>query len=92
MEEFLSDVMIPSPPVLDEVRMTVGATTKVVCNKKKLDKWYSTPLKMATKMYHNKGEPGGPSAKETQQMVRKRFDGTGPSDQTIIRYVNEYIA
>jgi hypothetical protein len=40
-------------------------------------------------LYHNKGEPGGPSAKETQQMVRKRFDGTGPSDRTIVRYINE---
>ncbi len=47
-------------------------------------------MKVATKMYHNKGAPGGLSAKETQQMVRKQFDGTGPSDQTIIRYVNDY--
>ncbi len=90
MEEFLSDEMIPSPPVLDEVRLTVGATKKVVRNKKKLDKWYSASLKVATKMFHNKGEPGGPSAKEIQQMVRKQFDGTGPSDRTIVRYVNEY--
>ena len=70
--------------------MTVGATTKVVGNKKKLDKWYSTLLKVVTKMYHNKGEPDGPSAKETHQMVRKQFDGTGPSDRTIICYVNKY--
>jgi len=53
----LSDEMIPSPPVLEEVRLTVGATTKAVRNKKKMNKWWSASLKVATKMY-KQGSPG----------------------------------
>jgi len=70
--------MIPSPPVLEEVRLTVGATTKVVRNKKKMNKWWSALLKVAMRMYHNKGEPGGPSSEEIHQVVSKQFNGTAP--------------
>ena len=86
----LSDEMIPSPPVLEEVRLTVGATTKAVRNKKKMNKWWSASLKVATKMYHNNGEPGGPSSEEIHQLMSKRFNGTAPGARTIRRYVNDY--
>jgi hypothetical protein len=43
----LSDEMIPSPPVLEEVRLTVGATTKAVRNKKKMNKWWSASVTAA---------------------------------------------
>ena len=41
-------------------------------------------------MYHNNGEPGGPSSEEIHQLMSKRFNGTAPGARTIRRYVNDY--
>jgi len=44
--------IVPAPPVLEKVRLTVGASIKVVRNKKKTEQWKSKALKAATLIYH----------------------------------------
>jgi len=80
-----------TPPKLDEVRLTVTGATKTSTNKQKIDKWKSAALKAATLMYHNElQKENGMSAEQVEQVIRKRYSGTGPSARTIIRYVVEY--
>ena len=43
--------IVPAPLVLEKVRLTVGASIKVVRNKKKTEQWKSNALKAATLMY-----------------------------------------
>jgi hypothetical protein len=89
--ELLSEDKInPAPPKLEEVQLAAGAGTNVAWSKNKIDKWKSTALRAATKMYHadqKKGEDGL-SANRVEHTIKKRFEGTGPSAQTITRYVN----
>jgi hypothetical protein len=91
-ELLLEDEINPAPPKLKEVQLTVGAATKVAGNKKKINKWKSTTLKAVTKMYHAEQKKGedGLSADQVEQTIKKRFEETGPSAQTITCYVNKF--
>jgi len=94
--------IVPAPPVLEKVRLTFGASIKVVRNKKKTEQWKSKALKAATLMYHTKQQQkkeavdgaencvNRMSADEVEAAIKKRFLGTGPSARSITRYVNEY--
>jgi len=55
--------IVPAPPVLKQIRLTVGASIKVVQNKKKTEQWKSKALKAATLMYH------------TEQQKKEAVDG-----------------
>ena len=80
----------------------VGASIKVVRNKKKTEQWKSKALKAATLMYHTKQQQkkeavdgaencvNRMSADKVEAAIKKRFSGTGPSARSITRYVNEY--
>jgi hypothetical protein len=57
--ELLSEDKINQAPLkLEEVRLTVGAVMKVAGKKKKIAKWKSTALKMATKMHQAEQKKG----------------------------------
>ena len=87
------DVAVP-PLVLDKLRLTSSAKGKSINNQKKRAKYESAAVKQATKMYYDElQKPEGEvklSAREIEKVVRKRFNGVGPSARTITRYVNEY--
>ena len=52
LPEGMEDI-VPAPPVLEKVRLMVGASIKVVQNKNKTEQWKSKALKAAaTLMYH----------------------------------------
>ena len=99
LPEGVEDI-VPAPPVLEKVRLTVGASIKVVRNKKKTEQWKSKALKAATLMYHTERQKKAVdgkncvnrmSADEVEAAIKKRFSGTaGPSARSITRYVNEY--
>ncbi len=95
-KEGVNDTVPAAPPALEKVRLTVGASIKVVRNKKKTEQWKSKALKAATLMYHTeqqkKEEAVGHimSADEVEAAIKSRFVRTGPSARTITRYVNEY--
>ena len=50
-DEGVNDTVPAAPPALEKVRLTVGASIKVVRNKKKTEQWKSNALKAATLMY-----------------------------------------
>jgi hypothetical protein len=94
-DEGVDDTVPAAPPALEKVRLTVGASIKVVRNKKKTEQWKSKALKAATLMYHTEQQKkedtvGRMSADEVEAAIKTRFAGTGPSARTITRYVNEY--
>ena len=100
LPEGVEDI-VPAPPVLEKVRLTVGASIKVVGNKKKTEQWKSKALKAATLMYHTEQQKkeavdgaencvNRMSADEVGAAIKKRFSGTGPSARSITRYLNEY--
>jgi len=99
LPEGVEDIF-PAPPVLEKVRLTVGASIKVVRNKKKTEQWKSKALKAATLMYHTEQQKKAVdsencvnrmSADKVEAAIKKRFSGTaGPSARSITRYVNEY--
>jgi hypothetical protein len=62
LPEGVEDI-VPAHPVLGKVRLTVGASIKVVQNKKKTEQWKSKALKAATLMYH------------TEQQKKQAVDG-----------------
>ncbi len=66
IELLLKDEINRAPPKLEEVQLTVGAATKLAGNKKKIDKWMSTALKAATKMYHAEQKKGEDSLSANQ--------------------------
>jgi hypothetical protein len=92
--------IVPAPPVLEKVCLTVGALIKVIQNKKKTEQWKSKALKAATLMYHTEQQKKAVdgencvncmSADEVEAAIKKRFSGTaGPSARSITPYVNEY--
>jgi hypothetical protein len=90
------NVNVPARLVLEKVRLTVGASIKVVRNKKKTEQWKSNALKAATLMYHTEQqkeeavENRRMSADEVEAAIKNRFSGTGPSARTITRYVKKY--
>ena len=91
-------------PVLSEgvedIVPAVGASIKVVQNKKKTEQWKNKALKAATLMYHTEQQKKAVdgenyvnhmSAGKVEAVIKKRFLGTaGPSARSITRYVNEY--
>jgi len=99
LPEGVEDI-VPAPPVLEKVRLTVGASIKVVRNKKKTEQWKSKALKAATLMYHTEQQKKAVdgenyvnrmSADKVEAANMKRFSGTaGPSARSITCYVNEY--
>lgn len=81
----------PTPPKLDEVRLTVTTAIKTANYKRKVDKFKSAALKEATKLYHEeKQKDDGLSARQVEEVMHKRYSGVSPNAHTIIRYVNEY--
>ena len=96
--------IVPAPPVLEKVRLTVGASIKVVQNKKKTEQWKSKALKAATLMYHTEQQKkeavdgvlriencvNRMSADKVEAAIKKRFSGTGPSARSITCNVNKY--
>ncbi len=93
-DEGVDDTVPAAPPALEKVRLTVGASIKVVRNKKKTEQWKSKALKAATLMYHTEQQKkedtvGRMSADEVEAAIKTRIAGTGPSARTITRYVNE---
>ena len=91
LPEGVEDI-VPAPPVLEKVRLTVGASFKVVRNKKKTEQWKSKALKAATLMYHTEQQQKKEavdgaencvncmSADKVEAAIKKRFSGTaGPS-------------
>jgi hypothetical protein len=50
----VNDNVPAAPRALEKVRLTVGASIKVVRNKKKTEQWKSKAPKAATLMYHTK--------------------------------------
>ena len=96
LPEGVEDI-VPAPPVLGKVRLTVGASIKVVQNKKKTEQWKSKALKAATLMYHTEQQKkeavdgvlriencvNRMSADKVEAAIKKRFSGTGPSARSI---------
>ena len=92
LPEGVEDI-VPAPLVLKKVRLTVGASIKVVRNKKKTEHWKSKALKAATPMYHTEQQKKAVdgencmnrmSADEVEAAINKRFSGTaGPSASSI---------
>ena len=99
LPEGVEDI-VPAPLVLEKGGLMVGASIKVVQNKKKTEQWKSKALKAATLMYHTERQKKAVdgkncvnrmSADEVEAAIKKRFSGTaGPSAQSITRYVKEY--
>ena len=85
--------IVPAPPVLEKVCLTVGASIKVVQNKQKAEQWKNKVLKAATLMYHMEQQKKAVdgencvnrmSADEVEAAINKRFSGTaGPSASSI---------
>ena len=91
--------IVPAPPVLKKVCLTVGALIKAI-RIKKTEQWKIKALKAATLMYHTEQQKKAVdgescvncmSADEVEAAKKKRFSGTaGPSARSITRYENEY--
>ena len=87
LPEGVEDILVPAPPVIEKVCLTVGAKSKVVQNKKKIEQWKSKALKVATLMYHTEQQKKAVdenclnhmSADEVETAIKKRCVGTGPS-------------
>ena len=91
LPEGVEDI-VPAPPVLEKVRLMIGASIKVVRNKKKTEQWKSKALKAATLMYHTEQQKKAVdgencvnrmSADKVEAAIKKRFSGTGPSARSI---------
>ena len=78
---------------LDSIRLTATAKAKDTANKKRKARHVSAALKRATKIYQQESMKGreGRSAEKISELVKKQFDGVGPSARSIRRYVNEYL-
>ena len=79
---------------LDQIRLTATGKAKDNANIKRKEWHVSAAMKRATKIYQQelmKGK-GGKSAEKILELIKKQFDGLGPSAQSRIRrYVNEYL-
>lgn len=84
--------MARAKPKLDVTRLTATGKAKEVANIKRLKRHTSEAMKRATKMYYEENGRGkaGKSAEQISALIKKQFDGVGPSARSITRYVNEY--